>query len=169
MMEQAITIRPMTRTDLDWIEAQERLVFTDPWPKSAFKESLVFNGGLNVVAVNGDGQLCGYLCAQVVADEIQIHNIAVPPSARRRGIARQLMDYAEAHGMEKGVACAVLEVRITNKSAIAMYANRGYQSIGRRRGYYRRPLCDALVLMKILDDSDSGDRQMAETSDGMVS
>ncbi|GAB4320249.1 MAG: ribosomal protein S18-alanine N-acetyltransferase [Candidatus Zixiibacteriota bacterium] len=168
MMDESVTIRPMTGDDLDWIVAVERTVFSDPWPKSAFLESLRFTGGLNVVAAVDD-TLCGYLCAQVVADEIQIHNIAVAPTARRRGIARQLMDFAEAHGVEEGAVCAVLEVRTTNKTAIQMYTNRGYQSIGRRRGYYRRPLCDALVLMKVLDDSDPGDREMAETTDGMVS
>jgi tRNA threonylcarbamoyladenosine biosynthesis protein TsaB len=84
-------------------------------------------------------------------------------------VARQLMDCAEQHARNERAVCAVLEVRTSNSAAIEMYKARGYRNIGRRRGYYRRPLCDALVLMKILDDSTGGNRQFAETSDGMVS
>jgi ribosomal-protein-alanine N-acetyltransferase len=51
------------------------------------------------------------------------------------------------------VTCSILEVRINNTPALAMYNRLGYRRIGRRRGYYRRPICDALVLLKILDDA----------------
>jgi ribosomal-protein-alanine N-acetyltransferase len=92
----------------------------------------------------------GYLCAQFVADEIQIHNIAIDASCRKRGYGRQLMLAAEAEGMRLGAFGAILDVRSTNTAALAMYGRLGYRRIGRRRNYYERPVGDALILFKPL-------------------
>ena len=39
-----------------------------------------------------------------------------------------------------------LEARESNHAARALYARFGFREIGRRRGYYRKPTEDALVL-----------------------
>jgi ribosomal-protein-alanine N-acetyltransferase len=41
-----------------------------------------------------------------------------------------------------------LEVRESNSAARALYASRGFLAVGRRRGYYRSPVEDALVLRR---------------------
>ena len=41
-----------------------------------------------------------------------------------------------------------LEVRESNVAARALYASRGFSAVGRRRGYYRHPVEDALVLRR---------------------
>jgi ribosomal-protein-alanine N-acetyltransferase len=154
-------IRPMERSDISAVAAMEKSIFPDPWPHGAFEEVLALPIGMNLVAVDDCGQLCGYLCAQAVADEIQIHNIAVTPESRRQGIGRMLLEHAECEASARGAVCAILEVRVTNTAALAMYGRMGYHRIGRRRAYYRKPVCDALVLLKMID----GARAEAITQD----
>jgi ribosomal-protein-alanine N-acetyltransferase len=132
----------------------EKAIFTDPWPITAFREALADETAINLVAIcDPESDPAGYLTGQIVADELHIHNVAVAESHRRQGIGRLLLQHAERLGYRQNVTCSILEVRINNTPALAMYNRLGYRRIGRRRGYYRRPICDALVLLKILDDA----------------
>jgi ribosomal-protein-alanine N-acetyltransferase len=45
------------------------------------------------------------------------------------------------------VHAVFLEVRESNAAARALYARFGFREGGRRRGYYRKPVEDALVLV----------------------
>jgi ribosomal-protein-alanine N-acetyltransferase len=151
MTREGISIRPMTRADLAVVTEMEKAIFPDPWTASMFGDTMIGAGAVNLVAEEEDGSVCGYLCALTVADEIQIHNVAVHVSARRQGIGRALLEAAEQQGAGRGALCAILEVRATNTAALAMYGRMGYRRIGRRRAYYRKPVCDALVLLKVFD------------------
>jgi ribosomal-protein-alanine N-acetyltransferase len=104
----------------------------------------------NLVAVDENKNLLGYVCAQCAADEVQIHNIAIDPLHQRRGLGRRLLEAAEERGFREGAYGAVLDVRSNNTAALAMYGRFGYRRIGRRRGYYVRPRGDALILFKPL-------------------
>ena len=41
-----------------------------------------------------------------------------------------------------------LEVRVSNESAQALYAQLGFERVGRRKNYYLNPREDALILRK---------------------
>lgn len=150
-MTLAWTIRPMTLADIDSIAAIERAVFSDPWPKSAFRELLQEDNRINYVAVTAEGAISGYILAQLAADELQIQNIAVVPEFRRQQLGAALLRKAEADGVARGALCSVLDVRTTNEAALGLYLSFGYRMIGRRKNYYRQPVCDALVLFRRLD------------------
>lgn len=170
MKSPLIDIRLMADTDIPEVAALEGRIFTDSWPVISFQEAVDDPIALNLVAsVRGDTAICAYLCAQIVLDEIHIHNIAVAEECRRQGIGQELLEYAEAAGRRKGVDCALLEVRVDNEPALAMYTRLGYRRIGRRRRYYRKPVCDALVLLKILDESKRGKLAPSGSPDGVVS
>lgn len=160
-------IRPMTSDDIDAVNAIERLVFSDPWPRSAFTEMLGVTSRINLVGAMPDGTLAGYVLAQAVVDEVQIHNIAVRPDNQRRGIGGRLLAEAETTGKKRGALCSVLDVRVENVAAMALYERFGYRMIGRRKNYYRRPLGDALILFKRFDGS--SESVNAGQNDGMVS
>jgi ribosomal-protein-alanine N-acetyltransferase len=74
----------------------------------------------------------------------------VAPSARRRGIARALLERIMAEVMEAGVRALYLEVRESNSAARALYRTLGFEQVGQRRGYYQHPSEDALVLRRDL-------------------
>ena len=170
MTNPAIDIRPMSDADIPAIADLEIVVFSDSWPAVSFHEALDDPMAFNLVASpKGGDTVCAYLCAQIVFDEIHIHNIAVAPESRRRGIGKGLLEYAEAAGRKRGADCALLEVRVDNAPALALYGRLGYRRIGRRRRYYRNPICDALVLLKILDESRRGKLAPSGSPNGVVS
>ena len=158
-------IRHMQSEDVPTVAAIEMESFPDPWPPEAFTEILSVATRLSLVAeVPGSG-VVGYLLAQRVASELQIHNVAVTQAHRRKGHGRKLLREAERIGSEGGAEHALLDVRESNTVALALYRSFGYRMISRRRSYYRLPACDALVLCKSLSQPMTG---TMETTNGMV-
>lgn len=166
-MTSGFDIRPMTPADVESVAAIEKAVFSDPWPKSAFRELLQESNRVNYIAIAPDGGLAGYVLAQIAADELQIQNIAVVSEYRRQQIGATLLRKAEAEGVARGALCSVLDVRTTNDAALGLYLSFGYCMIGRRKSYYRQPICDALVLFRRLDQG-GATAPKQEPTDGMV-
>jgi ribosomal-protein-alanine N-acetyltransferase len=71
-------------------------------------------------------------------------NIAVVPERRREGIATQLMHTLFDQAGEE--ARFTLEVRTSNRGAIAMYERFGFRPAGHRRRYYHDNGEDALIM-----------------------
>jgi len=90
--------------------------------------------------------VAGYAVALTVLDESEILNIAVDPAMRGRGLGGRLLDAAIAEVAGRGAVAAFLEVRESNSAARELYRSRGFEELSRRRGYYRTPVEDALVL-----------------------
>lgn len=93
------------------------------------------------------------LVMQMAADEAEILNFGVVPSARRRGLGRELLAAAGTLASELGMAALFLEVATDNTAARALYASAGYDIVGERKRYYRRPdgsRIDALIMSKRL-------------------
>ncbi len=87
----------------------------------------------------------GFVLARVAADEAEILTLAVLPEARRRGLARALLQAAMAEAAALGAAAMLLEVGEANAAARALYHGAGFLPVGRRRAYYAGRE-DALVL-----------------------
>ena len=83
-----------------------------------------------------------------MVDESELANLAVLPAARNRGIGGMLLKSALTAAEDRGSVEMYLEVRASNASAIALYTSHGFSEVGRRRGYYRKPVEDALVLRR---------------------
>jgi ribosomal-protein-alanine N-acetyltransferase len=154
-----LTIRRCVPTDIEQIATIERASFSDPWSFETFSAALALRHLRFLVAEEagrgpGPGgagpRLVGYVVALVMADEGEIADVAVAPAARRRGIARALLERMRAEVMEAGVRALYLEVRESNAAARALYDSLGFELVGRRRGYYQHPSEDALLLRREL-------------------
>lgn len=142
-------VRPVTSEDIPRIVELERRSFSDPWSAASFESALAHPRVYMVCQDAGDGAgLRGYLVAWFVADEGEIANLAVDPEARRSGIGGALIDSAIGEARRLGVRALYLEVRESNGAARQLYASRGFLEVGRRRGYYRLPVEDAIVLRR---------------------
>ena len=117
-----------------------------------FREALVPPAGFGLVA-EARGALLGYLIGRRLGDDGEILNLAVLPSARRRGVATALLEAALEQLRLAGVTAVFLEVRESNRGAQALYLRRGFRVIGGRPGYYRNPPENALVLRLALAPS----------------
>jgi ribosomal-protein-alanine N-acetyltransferase len=146
------TVRMATVADVSRVSEIEQEAFTDPWSRSAFERLVVEKDPrvLFEVASLPDGKVVGYLIAWFIMDEGEIANLAVAPEWRTRGIGKLLLVTAITAARSREVGTIYLEVRDSNSAARALYASHGFEEIGRRRRYYRRPVEDALVLRLVL-------------------
>ena len=142
-------IRPTTPADLPALARLEGSAFSDPWSLAMLEEALAARGAITLVAELG-GEVIGSVMARHVADEGEILTIAVDPAHRRQGLGRVLLGAALARMAEVGVKAVWLEVRTSNVAARMMYLGCGFVAAGVRRGYYRRPTEDALILKRQL-------------------
>jgi ribosomal-protein-alanine N-acetyltransferase len=133
--------------DLDALLALEEAGASHPWTRAHFTAALA-DAATRVLVVRDaeGGGLLALGVFQRAADEVEIHDVAVAPRARRRGLARALLGQALGEAARAGARAAFLEVRASNHAARALYARLGFVEAGRRRGYYREPDEDALLL-----------------------
>jgi ribosomal-protein-alanine N-acetyltransferase len=144
--ESSITIVPATRADIDAVVDLEVVAFADPWTRQAFESAVKERHARFRVARSANGALVGYVIAWFVLDEGEIANLAVVPTARRRGVARALLEAIVAEARESRIVRLFLEVRESNAAARTLYASRGFTPIAQRARYYRKPVEDAIVL-----------------------
>ena len=138
-------IVPMEECHIAGISEVERQCFCEPWSPDALREEL--GRGIFLAAVEG-GVVAGYVGCQTVLDEGYVTNVAVLPAFRRQGVAGALI--AELLRSAEGLSFVTLEVRASNAAAIALYEKYGFEPVGTRRGFYRQPVEDALLMTRRL-------------------
>lgn len=95
----------------------------------------------------------GFLMGRVVAGEAELITLAVDPSARKGGIGGRLVDGFLTEAQTRGAESVFLEVAANNLPAQSLYARKGFEPKGKRRGYYQTPegaRLDALVLARAI-------------------
>ena len=126
----------------------EALCFSEPW--SAKSLELLLGDGAVGIAVIEDGCVVAYGGMMCVLDEGQVTNIATHPDHRRRGfggaVTEALLDIAR----DRALCVVYLEVRQSNTAAISMYEQCGFERIGLRKGFYRSPTEDAILMQRKL-------------------
>jgi ribosomal-protein-alanine N-acetyltransferase len=146
MTDATVTIEPALRIDLPLIANLETMAFSDPWSQASFESMMAEPAAYVAVARKASERILGYVVAWFAADEGEIANLAVREPTRRQGIGASLLDAALHEGRSRGAKNMYLEVRESNEAARRLYASRGFEELGRRRGYYKRPVEDAIVL-----------------------
>lgn len=141
-----VRIRHARREDILSVGLIERGSFTDPWGSREFSAAIESPHTIFLVAEDESHAVAGYVIAVAVADESEILNLAVKRELREVGIGGHLLDAALAEATSAGALQVFLEVRESNAGARKLYGSRGFGEISRRRGYYRNPVEDALVL-----------------------
>ncbi len=144
-------LRDMRREDLADVGAIEAASFVSPWSEASFLPEIEDAGTWARVVVGGGGRVVGYMLARLFVDAWHILDIAVAPRCRRQGVARLLISDFLSSATPSGVELT-LEVRTGNVAAIALYANLGFQVVGRRRGYYADTGEDALLMTLQAED-----------------
>ena len=147
------TIREMTFDDIDPVMEIERACFTTPWTAEGFLSFMLREGTVFLVAEE-DGEIlgqCGFVSA---ADEADITNVAVAPRARRRGIAKMLVEQLLTEAGRRGIRSIFLEVRKSNEAAIRLYEGQGFEAVGERKNYYEDPVEDALLMCRVDESGD---------------
>ena len=129
-------IRQAHVEDISQLLDIEHYCYDDPWPREAFEEE-IGNGiaGIGMVAED-DGIIVGFITGLTMAQELQVHNIAVHPDYQGRGIGRQLMEAVDALGRAGDYKRISLEVRQDNDIACKLYMSLGFKAVGARKDFY---------------------------------
>ena len=143
-------IRKAEPRDVKPLAELDARCFAAPWSEQSFEEDVVKNPlAFYLVAESEEGDIIGYAGVWMIVGEGHITNVAASPDHRRCGVARtvltQLFDICET---QHGIDAFTLEVRPSNDPAIALYESFGFQTAGRRKGYYEDNGEDALIMWR---------------------
>ncbi len=144
-----ITVVPLEHSRIGEVAAIEALCFSDPWSEASFL-STAENGTYSFYAAIDPvtGKVCGYGGIYTVCDSADVTTVAVLPDYRGRGIGLMIMSSLISDAEKRGAVAVHLEVRESNLPAIALYEKCGFTKDGRRKGYYRFPREDAVLMTK---------------------
>lgn len=134
--------------DLASLVELEQLCSPHPWSEPTLAAALSGTAGDQVIIGRAEDELTellGFCVFRALAEEVEIHNIAVRPQHRRQGLARALLVRALELAAASGARVAHLEVRAGNAAAVALYRHLGFSCVGRRANYYASPEEDALL------------------------
>lgn len=151
-------VRPVTAADVSRILQLERALFgRSAWSELMIREELEAPRRW-YVAVDGDELVRGdagltatsrcvaYAGIWFDGDVAQVMTIAVAPAVQRQGIGALLLDALVRHARELGAEAVLLEVRVDNDPAIALYERFGFTVLGRRKRYYQPEDVDAWTM-----------------------
>jgi ribosomal-protein-alanine N-acetyltransferase len=135
----------MTAADIENVIAIERASFQFPWSTRFFLDELQMDCARSILA-EVEGRIVGYVLFWFLAEEVDIHNIAVHPDFRRQGIGRLLLEQVVDAARRQERLRVTLDVRFSNAPAQNLYRNFGFIIRGLRKGYYSDNGEDALVM-----------------------
>ena len=150
MISLPVRVRRMTPAGLGRVmEIAQSLKEAPHWPCSAYETALnaqAMPQRIALVAEGVESGVVGFAVASVVPPQAELETIAVVAEGQRRGVGRNLFAFlagelAIAHAEE-----LFLEVRASNRAALALYLSLGFKETGRRSRYYIDPVEDALLL-----------------------
>lgn len=148
-----VRIRPAMPSDLPGLAAIEVASFREPWPEDYLDAYL--SDGESLFLVAEVPQLAGFLIAR---EELapngrwafHVHDLAVDPLQRRRGVASTLLAELTRIALAQGVTLLRLEVRRNNRGARLFYERHGFREVGRIPRYYEDG-GDAIRMERTLD------------------
>lgn len=126
--------RKMREADLDDVLAIEESVYNFPWTRGIFHDCL--NVGYFCWVLQHQGKIISYSIMSVAADESHLLTIVVPKDKQGKGYGKRMLDEMIRVATQNGAKAMYLEVRVSNKAAIQLYHQRGFNELGIRNNYY---------------------------------
>ena len=137
--------------DLEQVVAIERLVQSHAWSAIQFQDALA---SYQCTVYAQAHQVLGFCILQPVLDEANLLLMAIHPSEQGKGLGYALLDHS-IDQLKNSPIQIFLEVRESNKAAIALYEKSGFHQIDLRKNYY--PNVDgskehAIIMVKTCTD-----------------
>lgn len=131
----AIYIRWMIRRDLPEVLAIENESYADPWGDDDFIRALRQRNCIGMIAAALDerGQelsICGYMVYELHRATLQLINMAVKPTARRRGVGRKMLAKLTDKLSTQRRNRLIIDVRETNLPMQLFLKASGFRATG---------------------------------------
>jgi ribosomal-protein-alanine N-acetyltransferase len=127
-------LAPMREEDLDEVVSVENTIYTHPWTRGNFADSL--RAGYQCRVWRRESELVGYFVLMAAAGEAHLLNLSVAAAHQRSGHGKALLEISIELARDLGGRNVFLEVRPSNDAAQALYTRFGFRKIAVRRGYY---------------------------------
>ncbi len=124
----------MQAVDLDAVIQIESTIYSHPWTRGNFNDSLT--AGHQAWVVRLKGEIIAYSVMMLVLDEAHLFNLSVAKPYQQKGLGRELLAYMIDQATALGARQMYLEVRSSNVAAITLYEKMGFVENSRRKGYY---------------------------------
>ncbi len=143
-------LRPMLETDVAGVMAVERTVYPFPWTAGIFRDCL--RVGYCCYVWEQGAEIHGYGVMSAGGGEAHILNLAVRSESQGQGLGRRMLEHLIDIASRYGVDAVFLEVRPSNKRAVALYHHVGFEQVGVRHNYYpdQQGREDALIMARQL-------------------
>jgi ribosomal-protein-alanine N-acetyltransferase len=161
-------IRVAEAADVAGVVALERGIAEAPhWAEGEYAAMVrADNAGGSVrrcfFVAEAEGRLLGFAVGKVIGSDAEgvaeLESVAVEESARRGGMGKALCAAVADWSRGQEVKALELEVRAGSAGAIALYGGLGFHVAGRRVGYYREPVEDAVLMRLNLGLESDGDQ-----------
>lgn len=129
-----LNFAPMLDSDLEWVAIQDVRLYPYPWTAGNFADSM--RSGYSCWTMRDGLERVGYAVLMMVLDEAHILNISVLAERQGQGLGRRLLAHLYDVARQAGARQVFLEVRPSNTAALALYERAGFETVGRRKGYY---------------------------------
>lgn len=137
--------------NVNQIVALEKLCFGEEGFSKRQIDYLVRKAKGEVVVIIVSGEIAANLILlfRKNSKHIRIYSLAVDPKMRGKGLAREMINYAEKKASQLNINQLSLEVNEHNFSAIQLYQSSGFQVVQTKKIYYKDG-SDALVMKKLI-------------------
>jgi len=134
VVRNAVTLVPMTQDNLEAVMAIEQAVYSHPWTRGNFRDSL--NPLFDAQCLWLEGELLGYFLAMRGFEEMHLLNITVAPARQGQGWGHMMLDALSLLSRHAGAQWLWLEVRQSNQRALQVYERYGFKQVSIRKDYY---------------------------------
>ena len=141
----AVVVTQMRRRHLRAVLRIEERTSSTPWSLGLLLAEARRPERIYLVAREGS-KIVGYAGLLFSLSDGHVTTIAVDPDRQGAQIGTRLLLVLLREAIGRGATAITLEVRASNDAANALYRHFGFVPVGTRKGYYRNPQEDALVL-----------------------
>lgn len=134
VLKPQLAFRPMQMADLDAIMSIEPEIYPYPWSRGNFSDSI--SAGYSCWVFTQNDRIIGYAVLMSVLDEAHLLNLSIARNEQGRGLGRTLLEHMMQLARQHDALNLFLEVRPSNKVAIHLYDQIGFNEMAVRRGYY---------------------------------
>ena len=117
--------------------------------------SVVDDSGVNSnicgLGIKTDDRLIAHVLFSVENEISEIHSLAVDPFFRSLGWGKTLLCGAFTYSLSSGCSICLLQVRVSNYTAIALYEKQNFFVERLLKDYYNRPREDGLEMVCYLE------------------
>ncbi|MCK4863888.1 MAG: ribosomal protein S18-alanine N-acetyltransferase [Gammaproteobacteria bacterium] len=128
------SFRVMMEDDLDDVIEIEESVYPFPWTRGIFHDCL--NIGYICRVFLHKEKVIAYSIISVAADESHLLTIVVAKDEQRKGYGKKMLDEMIRVAKIHAANIMYLEVRASNKAAVQLYHDNGFNELGVRNNYY---------------------------------